>query len=286
VYNRGTLTLSQSTVSGNSAYRGGGVYVRTNSYFDSTYGTFALRQTLISGNLASSGAEVLSIGGPRVYVNDHNLFGHDGTSGLSGVSYGATDVVPSSALSTILNTTLTFNGGPTKTHALVSGSAAVDAIPAANCSTTDQRGYLRPGTGSTSCDIGAYELNATLPPVVNSVVSFAAQPSTFSPSTTAPTGCPGGSVGAFNFQALLTVTGSSAPETLKAQVTTLTQSNTLLLADGGPTGTGAVQTFAQVGDFSDGTLTPTQTLTVPFAICLQTLNPFQLLVDVLGHELP
>jgi hypothetical protein len=34
------------------------------------------------------------------------------------------------------------------------------------------------------------------------------------------------------------------------------------------------------------TLTPAETLLVPFTICLQNFDTFQFLVDVLGHELP
>ncbi len=53
---------------------------------------------------------------------------------------------------------LADNGGPTQTMALGSGSAAIGAIASASCvGTTDQRGFPRPGTGQSSCDIGAYE---------------------------------------------------------------------------------------------------------------------------------
>jgi hypothetical protein len=89
------------------------------------------------------------------------------------------------------------------------------------------------GISSPKCDIGAFELIAALPPVVDSLVSFVAQPATCRTSPTVPTACPANTVGTFSFQALLTVTGSMSLEALKAQVTTLTQSNTLLLADGG-----------------------------------------------------
>ena len=57
-------------------------------------------------------------------------------------------------------------GGASATHALQSGSPAIDAIPngSAGCSSTytrDQRGFVRPrdgdGNGSFACDNGAYE---------------------------------------------------------------------------------------------------------------------------------
>ena len=53
---------------------------------------------------------------------------------------------------------LADNGGPTQTHALLTGSPAIDA--AGDCVadlsiTTDQRGISRPQ--GTACDIGAFE---------------------------------------------------------------------------------------------------------------------------------
>jgi Right handed beta helix region/Thrombospondin type 3 repeat len=49
---------------------------------------------------------------------------------------------------------LGMNGGPTPTHALLAGSAALDAGGTA-CLATDQRGVVRPS--GAACDIGAYE---------------------------------------------------------------------------------------------------------------------------------
>ncbi len=65
---------------------------------------------------------------------------------------------------------LAYNGGPTKTMALLPGSAARDQIPSlGGCGvlvTLDQRGVSRPDT-SGLCDIGAYELsNQLFMPVV------------------------------------------------------------------------------------------------------------------------
>lgn len=48
------------------------------------------------------------------------------------------------------------NGGPTKTHALLPGSPAIDEADGENCPDADQRGLTRP-TGA-QCDIGAYEV--------------------------------------------------------------------------------------------------------------------------------
>ncbi len=61
------------------------------------------------------------------------------------------------------------NGGPTLTHALLSGSPAIDAGETPNCTdnlgapiATDQRGLQRPANGGISlrCDIGAFEFIA------------------------------------------------------------------------------------------------------------------------------
>jgi hypothetical protein len=63
---------------------------------------------------------------------------------------------------------LADNGGPTLTHALRSGSAAIDAVPLADCTddlgnplTTDQRGAPRPH--GPACDIGAFEGSVEAP---------------------------------------------------------------------------------------------------------------------------
>lgn len=60
---------------------------------------------------------------------------------------------------------LTANGGPTQTYALLAGSPAIDAGDPAGCTEAagvDQRGFARPvdgnGDGTAACDIGAYEV--------------------------------------------------------------------------------------------------------------------------------
>lgn len=144
----GTLTITNSTITNNTGDQIGGVL---------NHGTLILQRTLISGNKRTSGLEAQSIGG-TVVAGNFNLFGANGNAGVSGFALGPTDIVPGVGVTVgkILGP-LKNNGGPTKTHALVPGSPAIDAIPGADpeCTGTDQRGTPRPqGAG---CDIGAFE---------------------------------------------------------------------------------------------------------------------------------
>ncbi|MCL4861265.1 MAG: hypothetical protein KJZ93_17750, partial [Caldilineaceae bacterium] len=173
IANYGNVTISDSTISGNTATHDGGG-IRNSS------GSLTLQRSLISGNQAGLGAEILAFGGcvsaadanaptclasaSTINSADVNLFSHDGLTNAQAF-YGFTpdgdDIVATSdgtaptALSAILDTTLQVNApGDTATHALVAGSPAVDANTSGPA--TDQRGVSRPqGSGF---DIGAYEL--------------------------------------------------------------------------------------------------------------------------------
>ena len=169
IYNRSydgtsTVTLNNSTVSGNTATNnnGGGIF---NGYGASTI----LRRTIVSGNTAPAGAEI-SNSGSSVTANAHNVLGRSeqlNSQAFDGFTPGASDVNATSdgtnptPLTNILNATLADNGGPTLTHALVTGSPAIDIAPAADCAAppingVDQRGVTRPqGAG---CDAGAVEM--------------------------------------------------------------------------------------------------------------------------------
>ncbi len=164
--NNGTVTLTNSTVSGNSAVTNGGGIANS-------FSTVTLVNSMVSGNSsADDGREIYNFGIPSVSIinaDSFNLFGHSGensTQAFYGFTPASKDVNASSngtggilkptALSAILNATLADNGGPTKTHALVSGSPAVDLDTTCGTRlTTDQRGSSRPvGAG---CDVGAFE---------------------------------------------------------------------------------------------------------------------------------
>jgi len=200
ILNFGTLTISKSTVSGNAAYRGfftvgsagGGVF--------SAHCTFSGYSTIInstlSGNSASSGGGIFARGAA---INNSTLSGNSagrgGGGGISGVATIQNSIVANNSggncagtmtsngynLSSDgscnfngpgdLNNTnpmlgpLQNNGGPTQTMAVPSGSPAVDAGNPSGCTDgsghllkTDQRGQPRPDAEDTGgCDMGAYE---------------------------------------------------------------------------------------------------------------------------------
>src|SRR5206468_2451942 len=84
-----------------------------------------------------------------VKTNNFNLFGTNGSAGVTGFTPGPTDIVPRVGLAQILHP-LKNNGGPTQTHALVAGSPAIDAGDPGGCRDnsgvllqTDQRGFPR-----------------------------------------------------------------------------------------------------------------------------------------------
>ncbi len=68
---------------------------------------------------------------------------------------------PGHRLDPKIDTTLRDNGGPTRTHALLAGSTAIDRGDNSGAPGTDQRGVARPrdgdGNGSKIVDIGAFE---------------------------------------------------------------------------------------------------------------------------------
>jgi CSLREA domain-containing protein len=141
IYNNGgTMTLINSTVSKNTAEGGGGGL--------NNGGTAILRNTIVAGNTAGTNPDA----GGTYSTEGKNLIGD--TSGFvftgSGVLSGNPRLGP-----------LQDNGGPTDTHALLSGSQAIDRGSSTGCPSTDQRGVSRPrdgdGNGKASCDIGSYE---------------------------------------------------------------------------------------------------------------------------------
>ena len=144
----GTTTLTNCTVSGNSAGdTGGGLYNH-----DSPYSTLTIGNTIVAGNTATtSGPDAVG----TIASQGNNLIGKtDGSSGWVGSDLTGTIAAPLNPLLAPLGN----YGGPTQTMALLPGSPAIDAgnnalIPAGV--TTDQRGL--PRIVNTVVDIGAFE---------------------------------------------------------------------------------------------------------------------------------
>jgi hypothetical protein len=194
----GEMTLNNSTVSGNSAVRGGGIYNASQELNGGVIGGIVnLARSVVSGNTASdSGNEIYGTSLTfelfgEIFIEgiingaNFNLIGHDGDAGTVGFSPSGSDIVPSQALSAIL-APLADNGGPTFTHALVTGSPAVDAAPEGPAS--DQRGTSRPQ--GTAFDIGAFELVQTAPPTATPTNTAVPPTATPEPPTATPTNTP------------------------------------------------------------------------------------------------
>jgi hypothetical protein len=155
IYNFGGLTdIRFSTITNNTA-RGDGDGSGVFSFGDSSTRTEVL-STIISAN---QGTDVDSHTTSSFLSKGYNLIGDGNATG----SFNQTgdqvigDDLP--GLGPLAN-----NGGPTQTHALLSGSPAIDAIPQGTngCGTdiaTDQRGVSRPQ--GSACDIGSFELEAS-----------------------------------------------------------------------------------------------------------------------------
>lgn len=223
----GTLFMSNSTVSGNTASnRGGGLFLNAQ---------FSLRSSTISGNSAPSGAGLYKtgtggspIGGgftsstvannvatpasggqmafefgiagqPPTPLNSLFARGSAGTLPLctlifggtgSGISLGHNLYEDGSCLTNFFLTDstdrfnlnpligpLANNGGPTMTHLPLTGSPAIDTGTLTFCSATDQRGLPRPadgdGNGASVCDVGAVEVQAPVLTSPSAAKSFA-----------------------------------------------------------------------------------------------------------------
>lgn len=175
----GTVTMRSSTLTGNSAERGGGLYAQL--------GTRTLEQmTFVNNTATDAGGGIYGEGVPRIgsaVIRTKNLilsgsscagvftaWNAQGANFDSGTScadrFNASSPGTFTGNATLNLGPLADNGGPTETHALNTGSAALDA--ATDCTTynggssitADQRGVMRPQ--GTECDAGAYELLATL----------------------------------------------------------------------------------------------------------------------------
>jgi len=172
--NSGTLTLTNSTISGNSAVGGGGGII------DGAVATITINQCTITGNTSTNGGGGIQLENSTANIKNTILADNSGGGGnnfsgggsLNSQGYNLENeteagfTAPGDLQNANANlAALADNGGPTQTHALQPGSDAIDAIPEGGTGyngapATDQRGIPRPQ--GDNCDIGAYE--AETPP--------------------------------------------------------------------------------------------------------------------------
>lgn len=148
IVNFAVINLTNVTITSNTAsiIRGG---VDHNEIDDSVVNS---RNTIIAGNNISNGFGGLSPDDFHGKLTSYgfNLIGNTTGMTITGISTG-------NLLNTnpLLDPNLVNNGGPTLTHALLSGSPAINAGDNTNASLTDQRGFARIVGGTI--DIGAFE---------------------------------------------------------------------------------------------------------------------------------
>lgn len=177
------VTLTNSTVSGNSAAIGAGIF--SADHGESSASVLLVNSTVAfntatqrAGGITQSGIEdaflsltnslvarnrapaAPDIAGPDNEVErisaSFSLIGDGSGTGITndnGNQVG--NVSPNTSPIDPRLGPLADNGGPTRTHALLLGSPAIDAASTPDCPLTDQRGVLRPQ--GTACDIGSYE---------------------------------------------------------------------------------------------------------------------------------
>ena len=168
--NAGSLTITSSTISGNLAYQGGGIY--------QAGGTLSISHSTIARNNADyyDGGGLLANGVSatldHVIVADNNATGSG--NDVFGTVTSSFSLIESAAGASIVDNggtitgidpllaPLADNGGPTLTHRLLPGSAALNSGDASLISgvgatpETDQRGIHRVQQGQI--DIGAVEI--------------------------------------------------------------------------------------------------------------------------------
>jgi hypothetical protein len=97
-------------------------------------GAMTIEDSIVAGNTPANCSGPIADGGHNIVSSQAGCPGTEGDPKLEPVA---------------------DNGGPSQTHALGAGSAALDVVPAGDCSSPDQRGVSRPR--GAACDAGAYE---------------------------------------------------------------------------------------------------------------------------------
>ncbi|MFN8435835.1 MAG: choice-of-anchor Q domain-containing protein [Anaerolineales bacterium] len=158
IFSTGSLIVNNSTVSNNSALTSGGIEF---------YGEFSLRNSIIANSL--TGKDCFSSGG-TIVQNINNLIEDNA---ISPNQCGTPILTSNPNLAPLAN-----NGGTTQTMALLTNSPAINAGDDNTCETADQRGVPRPQ--GSHCDLGAFEYQDLIAPLVTSIIRTSTSPSSAS----------------------------------------------------------------------------------------------------------
>jgi hypothetical protein len=138
----GNVNLNHVTITENSAATaGGGIYHSS--------GTTTVSNSIIAGNLASSGIEVSG----TISSIGNNIIGNDLNDSIGGAGYHLDDLLDQTGLTL---GALADNNGAVQTHELLAGSVGIDG--GSGSQALDGRGFFR---NDGTADIGAYERGAT-----------------------------------------------------------------------------------------------------------------------------
>jgi hypothetical protein len=160
VDNRGEMNIVNATISGNQGHG-----LSSSGALNLAYTTIAFNENygLVS---SESGTEVPWLAGNIIAGNGTDCYvpgpSGPGPATLDGAnidSDGSCDFPMSVPVAGLMLGPLADNGGPTLTHALLSGSPAMDAATSSSCPSTDQRLETRPF--GLRCDLGAYEASGS-----------------------------------------------------------------------------------------------------------------------------
>src|SRR5207249_2441802 len=141
-----TLTVTNCTVSGNTAGLGGGIF---------NGGPLTIGSITVSGNSAANGGGIYNSGGGTATSTNSNF---SGNTAAPGVLTGPGDQINTNPMLGPLQN----NGGPTFTHALLPGSPAINTgdpifTPPPSFDQCGQ-GFVRVVSGRI--DIGSFEVQA------------------------------------------------------------------------------------------------------------------------------
>ncbi|MEM7312902.1 MAG: choice-of-anchor Q domain-containing protein, partial [Planctomycetota bacterium] len=160
IYNiQSNVTVSNSTLSGNEAVRGGAIFQR---------GNLDLNNSTLTGNSAINGGGIYGYRFKSATINNSIIANSTGTDIFHGVGFtksGSHNLIEASSTIGLTNSLngdpqlgpLADNDGPTLTHALLPGSPAINAANPIISGGLDQNGNPRVVGGVA--DIGAVEAN-------------------------------------------------------------------------------------------------------------------------------